>query len=155
MFGIRTEAQRRAMSPGLRSAVYLVFGGVWLSGCVWLALHIFFETSSAFGTVPHPWEPILLRIHGILSIALAYLFGWVMARHASEGWRQHRRRLSGGLLTCVVAIVSISGFMLFFVADDVWQLQTGRAHEILGLLVTLFAIEHWHAKNGGTSHAHL
>ncbi len=153
MYGIHSEVQRRVMPLRLRSSVYLLFGGVWLSGCVWLVLHSFFEASNAFGAVQHPWESTLLKIHGGLSIALAYLFGWVMARHASEGWRQRRRRISGGLFTCIIAILSVSGFMLFFVADDVWQSTIGRVHEVLGLLVTLSAIEHWRVMNRRTTAA--
>ncbi len=136
------------MPHPLRFSVYLGFGGVWLTGCVWLVLHTFFEVPDEFGIARHPWESTLLWVHGVLSIAIAYLFGWIMARHASEAWRQHKRRISGGLLTTVLAALSISGFALFFVTDSDWQLQSTRIHEILGVAVTLFGIEHWRIVNG-------
>ena len=134
----------------LRYCVYLGFGGVWLTGCVWLALHLFFETPDEFGIARHPLEPTLLWIHGVLSIAIAYLFGWIMARHASEAWRQQKRRISGGLLTTVIVVLSVSGFALFFVTESTWQTQSARIHEILGVAVTLFAVEHWRVVNGRT-----
>jgi hypothetical protein len=145
---VRTEEQRRLMPLSLRLTIYVVFGGVWLTGCLWLALHMYFETPDEFGVARHPWEPTLLWVHGVLSIALAYVFGWIMARHASEAWRQHKRRISGGLLTGVAAVLSISGFLLFFSTSDALQLQTARVHEVIGVLVTLFAIEHWRVLNG-------
>lgn len=148
MHPARTEEQRRIMPVSLRLTIYFVFGGVWLTGCTWLALHVYFETPDEFGVARHPWEPTLLWIHGVLSIALAYVFGWIMARHASEAWRQHKRRISGGLLTVVLAVLSISGFLLFFVTSDALQLQSARVHEVIGVLVTLFAIEHWRVLNG-------
>ncbi len=101
----------------LRLTIYLVFGGVWLTGCIWLALHLYFETPDEFGSARHPWQPMLLLIHGVLSIATAYLFGWIMARHATEAWRQQKRRLSGGFLTLTLGLLSISGFLLFFVTE--------------------------------------
>lgn len=148
MHPARTEEQRRIMPVSLRLTIYFVFGGVWVTGCTWLALHVYFETPDEFGVARHPWEPTLLWIHGVLSIALAYVFGWIMARHASEAWRQHKRRISGGLLTVVLAVLSISGFLLFFVTSDALQLQSARVHEVIGVLVTLFAIEHWRVLNG-------
>jgi hypothetical protein len=147
MHRARTEEQRRLMPLSLRLTIYFVFGGVWLTGCMWLALHVYFETPDEFGITRHPWEPTLLWIHGVLSIALAYVFGWIMARHASEAWRQHKRRISGGLLTGVVAVLSISGFLLFFVTSDAAQFQSARVHELVGVLVTLFAVEHWRVLN--------
>lgn len=148
MHRARTEEQRRLMPLSLRLTIYFVFGGVWLTGCVWLALHLYFETPDEFGVARHPWEPTVLWTHGVLSIALAYVFGWIMARHGSEAWRQHKRRVSGGLLTGVVAVLSISGFLLFFVTSDALQLQSARVHELIGVLVTLFAVEHWRVLNG-------
>ena len=146
----RTEELRRMMPLGLRYSIYFVFGGVWLTGCIWLVLHLYYAAPDEFGITRHPWEPTLLWVHGVLSIVVAYLFGWTMARHASEGWRLHKRRISGGLLTFVVAVLSISGFMLFFVTSDGWQMQSARVHEVIGVLVTLFAVEHWRVLNGRT-----
>jgi len=146
----RTEELRRMMPLGLRYSIYFVFGGVWLTGCIWLVLHLYYAAPDEFGITRHPWEPTLLWVHGVLSIVVAYLFGWTMARHASEGWRLHKRRISGGLLTFVVAVLSISGFMLFFVTSDAWQMQSARVHEVIGVLVTLFAVEHWRVLNGLT-----
>jgi len=143
-----SEEPRRLMPATLRFTIYFGFGSVWFSGCVWLVLRYFFETPADFGVMRHPWEPTLLWIHGALSIAIAYLLGWVMARHSSEAWRQHKRRVSGGLLTFIVMVLSVSGFMLFFVSDEAWQTHAAHVHEVVGLLVTLFAIEHWRVLNG-------
>jgi hypothetical protein len=136
------------MPVGLRACIYAIFGGVWLTGCAWWALREFFAVPSDFGVARNPWESTAGWLHGVLAIATAFAFGWVLARHGSEGWQQRKRRISGGLLTCVVAVLSISGFALFFVTDGNWQADTARVHEALGLLVTAFAVEHWRASNG-------
>jgi hypothetical protein len=140
---VRSDALRRVMPDPLRHTIYVGFGALWASGCVWLALHYFAATNAEFGVVRHPWEGPSLLAHGVLAIATAYLLGWTLARHASESWRNGKRRLSGGLFCAILVLLSLSGFALFFASDDVWQLWTARLHEVLGVAITLFAIEHW------------
>jgi hypothetical protein len=144
----RQAEVRRLMPTALRMSIYAIFGGVWASGCVWWALRQFFAVPTEFGVTRHPWEPTVGSLHGVLAIATAFLFGWVLARHGSERWQQHKRRISGGLLTAVVAVLSVSGFALFFAIDGNWQSDVGRVHEALGLIATAFGVEHWRASNG-------
>jgi hypothetical protein len=139
----RDEALRRVMPDRLRHLIYLGFGALWATGCGWLVLHYFAASRGEFGIVRHPLEGPLLLAHGVLAIAIAYLSAWIIARHASESWRNGKRRLSGGALTGVLAVLSVSGFALFFVASDAWQTWTARLHDVLGVAITLFAIEHW------------
>jgi len=140
---VRSEQLRRIMPERLRYTIYLTFGGLWLSGCGWLVLHQLFATPTDFGEARHPWEPSLLLIHGILSLVTACLFGWIMARHAADAWVMNKRRISGGMLTTLLLILAVSGFALFFLTDDSWQTRSAQVHDAIGLLVTLFAVEHW------------
>jgi hypothetical protein len=39
--------------------------------------------------------------------------------------------------------LSLSGFALFFVSDDLWQRMAKLTHEVLGVGITLFAVQHW------------
>jgi hypothetical protein len=126
-----------------RLAIYLVLGTLWLSGCVWLALDQFFRTKGSFGMMPHPWQPALLLTHGVLAVVSMYLLGWVSARHVLRWWPGRLRRLSGGALSAFLITLIVSGFALFFVSDDRWQHLTASAHDLLGLGVTVFAIQHW------------
>jgi len=140
---IRSDALRRVMPDALRHTIYVGFGALWASGCLWLLLHHFAAAEGEFGVARHPWEAPLLYAHGVLAIATAYLFGWIMARHASESWRNGKRHVSGALFCTVLGVLSVSGFALFFVADDTWQRWSAGLHDTLGVVVTLFAIEHW------------
>jgi len=54
------------------------------------------------------------------------------------------------LLTAVLAVLSISGFALFFLTDSDWQAQSARLHEIFGVAFTLFGLEHWRVMTGAT-----
>jgi hypothetical protein len=126
-----------------RLAIYLVFVTLWLTGCVWLVLDQFFESRGQFGMVPNSWEPAILLVHGIIAILSMYLLGWVTARHVLRWWPARLRRLSGGALATLFALLTLSGFALFFVSDDWWQHLAATAHDALGLAITVFAIQHW------------
>jgi hypothetical protein len=93
--------------------------------------------------MPHPLEPPLLLMHGVTAVASLYLFGWIGARHALRWWAAGLRRLSGGALASLLTLLTLTGFALFFLSSDAWQRYAAGAHDVLGIGVTLFAIQHW------------
>jgi hypothetical protein len=131
------------MPRAQRAAVYLIVGALWISGCAWLALDEFAAQQGPFGTTPHPLEPPLLLAHGVAAVASLYLLGWIGARHALRWWGGGLRRTSGGTLAFIMALLILSGFALFFVSSDAWQRYCAQVHDVLGVAVTLFAIQHW------------
>lgn len=131
------------MSRGQRVSVYLSVGALWLSGCLWLCLDQFFAKRGPFGVTPHPLQAPILLLHGVAAILSMYLFGWITARHALRWWPGRVRRLSGGALAALLAVLIVSGFALFFLIDDESQHIAAAIHEVLGLGVTVFAIQHW------------
>jgi hypothetical protein len=126
-----------------RFAVYTVLGVLWVSGCWWLLLDEFFTRPGQFGSMPHPWEPAILLIHGIVAILSMYVLGWVSARHVLRWWPARLRRLSGGLLAALFAVLTSSGFALFFVSDDRLLRFSAAAHDVIGIAITVFAVQHW------------
>lgn len=131
------------MPRGRRRAVYLVLGSLWVSGCLWLYLDQFLATHGQFGITPHPLESPILLLHGVVAIASMYLFGWITARHILRWWSARLRRISGAVLAAAFAILIVSGFALFFLVDADLQRGAALIHEVLGLGVTVFAVQHW------------
>lgn len=126
-----------------RLAVYGVLGLLWLSGCAWLVLDQFFESKGQFGAMPNAWQPPILLLHGVIAILSMYLLGWVTARHVLRWWPARLRRLSGGALATLFVLLTLSGFALFFVSDDRWQHLAALVHDVIGLGITVFSIQHW------------
>lgn len=91
---------------------------------------------------PHPWEPPILLLHGIVAILSMYLLGWITARHIVRWWPRRLRRLSGGALAAFLTLLAVSGFALFFLSDDRWQHIAALTHDALGLGVTVSGIQH-------------
>jgi hypothetical protein len=135
--------RHRRMSRRQRVWIYSIVGILWLSGFLWWLLHQFFATRGEFGVTPHPLEAPLLFLHGVLAVASMYLFGWIMAQHASRWWAAGRRRASGGVLTAFLAALSVSGFALFFLVDDASLRVTALIHDALGLAAVVFGVQHW------------
>jgi hypothetical protein len=131
------------MPRSRRLTVYLIVGAVWLTGCVWLYLDQFQARRDQFGFSPHPLESPILLVHGIIAILSMYLFGWISARHILRWWSGGLRRISGAALTVFLTVLVLSGFALFFLIDDRLQHLAAVVHEVLGLAVTVFAIQHW------------
>ena len=140
--GIRATAASR-MPGRQRAAIFLILGGVWFSGAWWLVLDQFFSRRGQFGPIPHPWEPALLMLHGIAAIAGLYLLGWVTARHVARWWPARLRRASGITLSAFLMLLAVSGFALFFVSEDRAQHALALCHDVLGVAVTVFGIQHW------------
>jgi len=143
------------MSVGLRSAVMLTFGALWLSGCYWLVLHYFFAQPSEFGPVQHPWGPLILRIHGWIAVAGVFLLGWVTARHVTDRWAQMIRRSSGIAMASVAAVLGLTGYALYYTTDGMHD-AAGVTHEVIGGAAFLFALTHWRRyRPAGRSSRHI
>jgi hypothetical protein len=130
------------MSGGLRFAVMLTFGALWLSGCYWLLLHYFFARPSDFGSVEHPWSPAILRIHGWIAVGAVFLLGWITARHVSDRWPQMIKRVSGVGIASVATILALTGYALYYTTDHLHDFA-GAIHEVLGGAAILLALAHW------------
>jgi hypothetical protein len=131
------------MSKRERLTVYTVVGTLWLSGCLWLGLDQFFSSVGPFGSTPNFLEPPLLLLHGVLALFGLYLFGYISAHHVVRWWPGRMRRLSGGTFAGMLIVLTLSGFVLFFVSDDQTQHMAVLIHDVLGLAIGIFALQHW------------
>jgi hypothetical protein len=126
-----------------RLVVYGICIALWASGLLWLLLDVFFERRGEFGWVPHPLQPPILLLHGVLAIVSLYVLGWVSSHHALRWWSEGSRRSSGGAFLALSLVLTVSGFALFFLVDDDWRRAAKLTHEVVGVLVTLIALQHW------------
>ena len=126
-----------------RAAIYIVIGGLWLTGIVWLVLDQFFAEVGPFGPTPNRLEPAVLLIHGVVAILGMYVLGWVSIRHVVRWWRGGLRRVSGASLSTCLVLLVVTGFALFFVSDDGSQHAAALSHDVFGLIVTVFGVQHW------------
>ena len=138
------------MPAALRLTLWVTFAALWVSGCVWLALHLGFEQQTEFGPIPNPWEAPVIRLHGWFAVAGVFLLGWIAGSHVLDRWTARRNRNSGLILAGTAVVIVISGYALYYTTD---RLHSGAAdvHEVLGGAAILFALLHWRRRAARTA----
>jgi uncharacterized membrane protein len=141
------SARRRQVDPimpnWLRRSLYSSLGLLWLSGLAWLILHLFFARESQFGVAPHPWQPKILLIHGVLAVAATFLFGWIAGSHVGANWRRGVQRISGVTLIALLVILALTGVGSYYLTWDAARSVNSLLHESAGVLAIVPALVHW------------
>jgi hypothetical protein len=125
-----------------RMMIYVTGIGVWLTGGLWLIYHYFMVKQGEFGPETNPLEPWWLRLHGAFAFAAMWLFGLLWGIHVTKAWPHKKRRWSGGAMVGVLAWLTISGYLLYYVGDDRVRPVISAMHWIVGLVCP--AVFVWH-----------
>jgi hypothetical protein len=141
----------RSLPRWLRVAIYSSFGALWVSGLVISTLKHFFRVAGEFGSMPHPWQPKVLVVHGIVAVIAIYFFGWISAQHVGDAWRRGVSRASGTWLVVLIAALALSGFAAFFLVDESIRSVNGLMHEFAGLALAFPWFAHWLTGRGPVS----
>jgi len=126
----------------LRVTIHSAFAALWMTGAVLFVLRHFFAVATDFGVAPHPWQPSLLLLHGIIAVAVTFLFGWIVGEHVSATWRLGLQRSSGLWMLVLITLLIVTGFAAFFLVADKLRSINGSVHEWLGLLLVAPAVVH-------------
>ena len=132
----------RVMSRPLRLSVYALCALLWGSGVAWLVLHFGFAQQGPFGMLPNPWEPALMRVHGLLAVGAVFLLGWIGGGHILARWSSARNRRSGLVLAGSGALLIASGYALYYSTGILHDIASA-AHEWLGVAAASVALVHW------------
>lgn len=130
-----------------RLGVYLIGGGLWLSGVLWLVFHYFVGGGDAFALTRHPLESWWLRLHGAFGFASLWVLGLLWGVHIVAGWSSGQRRWSGSLALLVLACLIVSGYLLYYLGDDRLRTGTSVLHWGLGLGTPIAFLMHRLARN--------
>src|SRR5215472_2817710 len=130
------------MSRGLRAMIFAVGALLWLSGALWLLVHLAFPAHNEFGTLPNSWEAPLMRWHGLIAVAAVFLFGWLGASHMLPRWVAPANRRSGLWLLGAMVVLVVSGYALYYSTGALHD-AAGAVHEWLGLDAIALALAHW------------
>jgi len=117
---------------------YVVAGASLLSGLGWITAHYVLSGSSLvaaflFQGVPHPSELWWLRLHGASMMGFLVLFGALLPGHVTRGWRLRRNCQTGIFMLTVVAMLSLSGYALYYLGDEATHPWISAVHSVIGL----------------------
>lgn len=126
----------------LYATTLAVFG----SGAAWTGLHWFARVEGEFGPELHPAEPWLLKAHGAAAMAILVVIGTLLPIHVKRSWLAGHNRSSGAGLLTFLAVLTLSGYGLYYLGDEKLRSLTSLTHIWLGLLLP--AILAWHVFHG-------
>ncbi len=125
-----------------RLALYVVGCGVWTSGALWLLFHYLLVQQGEFGPKISTLEPWWLKLHGAFAFATLWIFGLLWGVHVTSAWPLNRRRWSGGILTGLLIWLSVTGYLLYYAADENARSWISVLHWTFGLAIPLAFISH-------------
>ena len=122
--------------------LYAVTGAVFLTGAVWAWLHWFARVEGEFGLEPHPAAAWLIRAHGAAAMAMLIVLGTLLPIHVKRGWQAGQNRLTGAGLLTVFALLTVSGYGLYYSGGENVRAFTSLAHTWIGLLLPAILAAH-------------
>ena len=134
-------------SPRMNWWFYSIFGILFLSGVLWLALY-YFGKEQGFAEI-HPLQPWLMRIHGASAMAALVILGILIPVHMRTGWERKRNRTAGVVLVTVSLLMVISGYGLYYCGDEMMRSWISGFHNTAGCLLPVILL--WHILNGRKS----
>jgi len=134
----------RRNALGVRSiTVYLVGAGLWLTGGLWLIFHHFMVHQTELGPSPDPLEHWWLATHGAFAFVSLWTMGLLWGVHVVRHWRAGRHRITGALLFATLAILIVSGYLLYYLGGDKSRALTSVVHWAIGLALPIPFLVHW------------
>jgi Kef-type K+ transport system membrane component KefB len=118
------------LGAGRKLAFNVIAIGIWLSGAAWLVLHYLMRQQGEFGPQAHPLEPWALKGHGAFAFAAIWMAGMLWAAHVVNAWPQKRRRPSGIALLCLLIVLIVSGYLLYYAGDEELRSVISTVHRL-------------------------
>jgi hypothetical protein len=125
--------------------------GVWVSGTAWVVLHFLLKPEDSAGLPNHAAQIIWLKVHGAFSFLALWTGGLLWGLHVVKAWRKGRHRLSGGTLFSSLLVLIVTGYLLYYVANDRAREVISLIHWILGLMLPAAYLMHRLAKKSRPS----
>lgn len=109
-----------------RRLLYGALGILFLSGGLWALSHY-------AGVVPSFGEPTLMKIHGAAAMAALVLIGGLLPGHVAIGWTLQRNKWSGTGLLIVCGLLTVTGYLLYYLGDEAARGLSSYLHLALGI----------------------
>lgn len=113
-----------------------------LSGAVWLIARHFLRPASQFGETIHPLEPWTMKIHGAGAMALLFFLGSLMNSHIRRAVKARRNLASGWAMILTMAVLVITAFGLYYLADEANRPIWSAIHWVVGLGLAGLIVAH-------------
>ena len=140
--------RHKTVRPGRtqRRVLYAATLALLLSGITWLLAH--YALPLPEDAARHPLEPWAMRIHGAATFFGMATLGALWANHVLPAWRQGQRRSTGLPVLATWMLLALSGYGLYYLADEDWRGICSNSHIAVGLALPLLLAAHIVVKAG-------
>jgi hypothetical protein len=114
-----------------RWTLYIVFSALFFSGLLWEIFH--FQAENGDSGLPHPSEPLWLKIHGAAAMLSLILLGSILPHHVKNAWQLKMNRGSGSLFLGLNLFLILTGYGLYYAGDEAFRLWLSHWHGWIGL----------------------
>jgi hypothetical protein len=131
-------AERVRLGPSTRRSLYTLLIALVASGAWWLVLH--YAIADELARLSR--EALALKFHAALALATLVAIGALLATHARRGWTLGRNRAMGAAMIALFALMTLTGYALYYLVDDVTRAPVSVLHWIAGLLLVPLTLLH-------------
>lgn len=122
-----------------RSLVYATLALLFLSGAVWAGLNYFTVAPDDFGSAS---KSVAMKIHGGAAMAILVLIGMVLHGHVRFAWRVSRNRINGTIFLGAFALLTLTGYGLYYAGGEKLRAWTSWIHLTAGLILPILFLMH-------------
>jgi cytochrome bd-type quinol oxidase subunit 2 len=121
-----------------RYFLYAVLALLFLSGVTW-AYWNYLRSPGDFETSAKSWA---MKIHGAAAMAILVLIGMLLSGHVRFAWRARRNRANGSIFLSAFAVLTITGYGLYYAGGESLRAWTSWIHLTVGLALPILLLIH-------------
>jgi hypothetical protein len=122
-----------------RYFLYTVLALLFLSGVAWACWNYLAASPGDFETSAKAWA---MKIHGAASMAVLVLIGMLLTAHVRFAWRARRNRANGSVFLSAFAVLTITGYGLYYAGGERLRAWTSWIHLTVGLALPVLLLIH-------------
>jgi hypothetical protein len=122
-----------------RYFLYAVLALLFLSGVAWTYWNYLAASPGDFETSAKTWA---MKIHGAAAMAILVLIGMLLSGHVRFAWRAGRNRANGSVFLSAFAVLSMTGYGLYYAGGERLRAWTSWIHLAVGLALPILLLIH-------------
>jgi magnesium-transporting ATPase (P-type) len=122
-----------------RYLLYGVLALLFVTGAVWAGFNYLSPSSSDFQSATKSWT---MKIHGAAAMAILVMIGTLLSGHVKFAWRAGRNRINGALFLGTFALLTVTGYGLYYAGGETLRAWTSWIHLAIGLALPVLLVIH-------------
>ena len=122
-----------------RYFLYAVLALVFLSGVAWAYWNYLVASPGDFEMSAKAWA---MKVHGAAAMAVLVLIGMLLNAHVRFAWRARRNRANGSVFLSAFAVLTITGYGLYYAGGERLRAWTSWIHLAIGLVLPILLLIH-------------